>query len=116
MLTDVIKSYYEDVEVMNMNWFKRHLNWTMAIGWLLSLPVGIIISLFIFRSIAITSGQAVLAGFSGIITGTIAYLSILICLFLVGFWGCKEKKQNNWWSLLCFTGIGCIYLLFLSKK
>jgi len=99
-----------------MNWFERHLNWTMVLAWLGTLPVafiaGFIIAMVMVSADPYVSEEA-LDG-AGFVTGVIIALVILIPSW---GWVLKKKNRSLWWLLLgLFVPLGWIVLLCLENR
>ena len=99
-----------------MNWFKRHINWSMGIGWLLSFPAALAGYLLFSCSIAVMLGMPYLRTMSGLVLSGAGYTVFIASIILVSLWGCRQKGQSGWWVLVALTGVGCIYLLCLENK
>jgi hypothetical protein len=96
-----------------MNWFQRHLNYTVVLSWLASELLFVILLAF---------GAFVLDPF--IEPGGIAdYLSVALVLILcialpllVSGWALRRKKRSLWWLLILFVPFGWIVFLCLENK
>lgn len=77
-----------------MNWFKRHLNITLVLSWLIALIVAFIYHLPFGSPYAL--------------------FFIVIFVFVVEFWYLKQKRRPLWYVILNFLPvIGWIWMLFL---
>ena len=86
-----------------MNWFKRHLNWTLLIASTLIPLIMLLLAYFVNESLGST--------FPKIIGWT---LSIL--LLVIYGWVLRQKKRSLWWLLLWWYPIGCFIYIGLSNK
>ena len=89
----------------NLNWFERHLNWTMILAWLAtSIPGGIGYAV----SLATDSMGPV------VVTGLIAGLAMLI----VWGWALRKRNRSLLWLLLCLfiPPFGLLIFFYLDKK
>jgi hypothetical protein len=88
-----------------MNWFKRHLNWTFFIAWLVG------IALYLAFILSITSLE-------GLELFILSYSLFIIWLLLVGGWFLRQKGRSLWFLLLLpfLREIGVIIFLCLENK
>lgn len=86
-----------------MNWFKKHLNWT--------------IFLFLVLSIIILVVVVLVTGYE---EDNIAYLIVLLLLFVASFfvngWILVQKNRNLWWLALNWLNFGWIIYMILENK
>ena len=88
---------------MKMNWFQRHLNWTMVLGYLLIYAVSCLVAGIILVVDYSVSDEA--AGTAGNTIGFITFLPIATWVF-------KQKGRSLWWLLLSWSG----WVIFLDNK
>jgi hypothetical protein len=86
-----------------MNWFEKHLNWTLWIT-TISLPL---IALFVGYFV----GNSLGAYFPKIVG-----LIITILALLIYGWVLRKKKRSLLWLLLFWWPIGCIVYSALTNK
>lgn len=75
-----------------MNWFQRHLNWTMiltALAWY------------------------ILAGIEG--SGIGWLIGLVVCFPIYG-WILSQKRRSLWWLLILFVPFGWIVFLCLENR
>ena len=77
-----------------MNWFKRHLNITLVLSWIIAF---------------------IIAFLTGLPFGNPTVLIFLVIfIFIVEFWYLKQKNKPLWYVILNFLPvIGWIWMLFL---
>lgn len=95
-----------------MNWFQRHLNWTVVLGFLglflLNMLLGFIFGLTFYDlpENALEGAGAVIGFLTTIIGGSI----------IVG-WMLRQKHRSLWWLLLWwFVPFGWIFVLTLQNR
>ena len=91
-----------------MNWFRRHLNWTMVLAILAQFPIGYIVGSFI---------QVVNPYVSTGIYYALVYLVTLAWLFVIAGWVLKEKRRSLWnllWLIVPYVGL--IVFLCLENR
>jgi len=114
-----------------MNWFERHLNWSLFLGVIL-LPtlVAVILSGIFFAMyhsevlniISSGGGESEIQAYMLTVAFPFAILYILVELasivfiFLVTWWYVGQKARNKWLLLLLFVPFGFIILLLLKNK
>ena len=114
-----------------MNWFQRHLNWSLFLGVIL-LPtlVAVILSGIFFAMyhsevlniISSGGGESEIQAYMLTVAFPFAILYILVELasivfiFLVTWWYVGQKARNKWLLLLLFVPFGFIILLLLENK
>ena len=74
-----------------MNWFERHLNWTMVLAWLSTYPIAFLVGSIVVGIDPYISGDAVWG---------IAVIISLIVTIAVGQWVLKKKNRSMWWLLI----------------
>ena len=84
------------------NWFMRHPNWTIFLGWLLGGLLALFLSL---SSGPLTAETRQVAGAFGAI----------VFLAVTG-WGLWAKGRNLAWILLSFVPFGWLFILALENK
>ena len=80
-----------EAPLKEMNWFERHLNWTMVLAWLSTYPIA-----FLMGSIAVGIDPYI----SGDAVWGIAVIISLIVTIAVGQWVLKKKNRSMWWLLI----------------
>ena len=91
-----------------MNWFERHLNWTMVFGLLGTYVAGFMVGAVIYSVDPYVSDGAMY------IIGFIVSLAILIPVW---GWALRRKSRSLWWLLMgLFVPFGFIVLLCLDNK
>ncbi|MCX6001524.1 MAG: hypothetical protein NTY79_03190 [Chloroflexi bacterium] len=83
-----------------MGWFKRHLNWTWGISFLLWFCLLLIQAIVPFRGILL------------LITGTIDSFILFPAWIVASVWVLKKKGRSLWWLILTIYGSP----LWLSNK
>jgi uncharacterized membrane protein YeaQ/YmgE (transglycosylase-associated protein family) len=90
-----------------VNWFERHLNWTLILSWIICIPIyGALGSVVVYR---IEPGGGVVSGIVGV---------IFLGLFLwTAVWVVKQKNQSLLWLFILILPIlGVILLLVLDNR
>ena len=90
-----------------MNWFERHLNWTLVLSWIFCMPIfSVFGSVFIY---GIEPGGRVITPIVGV---------IFLGLFLwTAVWVVKQKNQSLLWLFFLILPIfGVIILLLLDNR
>jgi tetratricopeptide (TPR) repeat protein len=77
-----------------MNWFERHLNWTMVLAWLSTYVIS-----FILASLLILIDPYMLDD----IFFTIIVIANLAVVIAVGQWVLRKKNRSLAWLLICWT-------------
>jgi uncharacterized membrane protein YhaH (DUF805 family) len=92
-----------------MNWFQRHINGTMMMGWVLAwIIIFIAIYFYVMGAMFMKIQPNVMAPFIQVFP---------ICSLAVSIWGCKAKGRSGWYSLtILIPLIGWIILLVLKNK
>jgi uncharacterized membrane protein YfcA len=92
-----------------VNWFQKHLHWTLTIFFALSMAISAIIgSQYGFLNYNYESGIDMM------LVGTVIHYAIN---FPVTYWVLRQKEQNVAWSLLVILNpIGFIVALLLTNK
>ena len=97
------------------NWFKRHLNWTSVLSFIVYYPicflVGFILGIIIYTSDPYISEEAI-EGISYLFTFIIA----LAWLVPIHGWILKQKKRRLWWLLILLVPFGWIVFLCLENR
>lgn len=98
-----------------MNWFERHLNWTVVLSWVAQYPLafvlGTLVTLFLY-SVSPNMAEETVAG----VAAVIAVIGDLTALFLVGAWALKKKARSLWNLLLLILPFGFIIFLSLENR
>jgi len=87
----------------HVNWFERHLNWTMVLAWVGACVIAVIVALPIALINSYMSEEA-LYGIEIIIN--------LIVILPVAVWVLRKKNRSMWWLLIS----GSPFFLLLSNK
>lgn len=90
-----------------MNWFKRHLNWTVILAVVASALVAFVIGLFLVLTDPYITDEA-LEGWG--------YLIGLVVVLPVAGWALKKKNRRLWWLLVLFVPFGWIVFLCLGNR
>ena len=91
-----------------MNWFQRHLNWTMVFAILAQLPIGYIVGLL---TVLVNPYVSTAVHYA------IVYLITIAWVFVIGGWVLSEKNRSLWnllWLIVPY--IGLIVFLCLENK
>ncbi|MFC2050951.1 hypothetical protein ACFLTN_07250 [Chloroflexota bacterium] len=115
-----------------MNWFQRHLNWSLFLGTIfLPFVVGLIFFAIFFAVFASGFSSMAAAGVEDpeIIMGNmlnaalpfyIIYLFVGLALtvfaFVVTWWYLGQKARSKWFMLLLFAPLGFVFLLLLENQ
>lgn len=86
-----------------MNWFERHLNWTMVLGWVGAWVIAFIVGFLIALADHYVSEDALDA---------IGFVIVLVVSLAVGHWVLRKKNRSMWWLLIS----GSPFFLLLSNK
>ena len=102
--------------LQKMNWFQRHLNWTVVLAWLLAFVVSFIVGLGVFFAIAVAYPYISYETLEGA-----SYLAALVAglAVLLPTWGwvLKRKNRSLWWLLLVFlVPFGWIAMFALENR
>ncbi len=107
-----------------MNWFKRHLNWTLGLGIL----IGFILATG--GSVKALAESVIFLSFSGFVASLLTGLSsgnrgaldliftvigLAICI-PISIWVLKQKHRTSWWVLMVFVPWGFIVLPCLGNR
>jgi len=89
-----------------MDWFKKHLSWTLGIS------NGLATALLIILIFVIEQAN------SELVTILISFLNLFIvaCWWIVSTWVLVQKKRSLAWLLLLLVPMGWIVLLFLKNQ
>jgi tetratricopeptide (TPR) repeat protein len=91
-----------------MNWFERHLNWTMVLG-IVGAYLVFFIAVFTIALFDLSVSEVALS-----VIGLIITLAILIPVW---GWALRKKNRSLWWLLLgLFVPFGFIVLFCLGNK
>jgi len=99
-----------------MNWFERHLNWTMVLGLVggygISVGVAFIVGIVMVSANPYVSDAALED--AGYVVGIVV---TLVVVGLVWGWALRKKNRSLWWLLLgMFVPFGFIVLLCLENR
>jgi len=96
------------VSLQEMSWFRRHLNWTVLLGFLAACGVAFVVGFVMVVADPSVSDEA-LEG-AGVVTG-------LPVLALVWGWVLRRKNRSLWWLLLAlFVPFGWIAMFALENR
>lgn len=107
-----------------MNWFEKHLNWTMGIGILLCI---IVIAIYdakqVLETIIFISFTGLASSiFSNFFAGRIDIIGLLftvvglaLCI-AVSIWVLKQKHRTLWWALIIFVPLGWVFIPRLENR
>jgi hypothetical protein len=90
-----------------VNWFERHLNWTLIISWIICMPIyGALGSVVVYD----------IEPSGGVVSGIISV--IFLGLFLwTAVWVVKQRNQSLLWlSILILPILGVILLMVLDNN
>jgi hypothetical protein len=122
-----------------MNWFERHLNWTIILGFWAQCLIIIMIGSFIHgeQPVYISISEIVVEYILGIwalgifipvlIAAPLAamefayymvyFLAPIALFFFICGWVLSQKKRRLWWLLLpCFIPLSWVVFLFLKNR
>ncbi len=95
-----------------MNWFNKHLNWTVVLSWLTSY--------FIFLALLAIFSTGIepyvtdeLAANGLVLIYSISF--VLLPVFVAG-WALKKKSRNLWWLLILYVPFGALFFLTLENR
>jgi hypothetical protein len=97
-----------------MNWFEKHLNWTLILVYICIYPVLFILGLctgYILAIIGITITDDILNTIE-----IVSYIITFIWLVSGTVWYINEKCRSLWWGVLMFIPLGLIWLLLLKNN
>jgi fructose-specific phosphotransferase system IIC component len=94
-----------------MNWFERHLNWTLILGTIGSLLAAFIAS-FIVGIIFYNLPDKDVEGIATLINIPIISIGTIITIV----WVLRHKNRSLWWLLMAFVPFGYIVWLCLKNK
>jgi hypothetical protein len=86
-----------------MNWFEKHLNWTLWIATIVLPLIVLFIGYFVGNSL-------------GTYFPKIVGLILTILILLIYGWVLRKKNRSLWWLLLFWWPIGCIIYTELTNK
>jgi len=86
-----------------MNWFERHLNWTMVLAWVGASVIAFAVALLILTANPYVSEDELSA---------IGFIIALVVSLAVGYWVLRKKNRSMWWLLIS----GSPFFLLLSNK
>jgi len=98
-----------------MNWFERHLNWTVVFVLVALYPIDFVIgflgALFLYAIDPYMADETAEA-----IVMTVALILNFVLMFLVGTWALKKKARNLWNLLWLIVPFGIIVFLCLENQ
>lgn len=94
-----------------MSWLKRHLNWSLLFGWLLTYPI-LIAEVFLIGLIFSSSTWEEMEP----IFWLVAIPTSLIWVLVVQGWYLRQKGRSLWNLLLGFIPFGGLIILCLPNK
>jgi len=86
-----------------MNWFERHLNWTMVLAWVGASVIAFAVALLILAADPYVSEDELSA---------IGFVIVLVVSLAVGRWVLRKKNRSMWWLLISCSA----FFLLLSNK
>ena len=86
-----------------INWFERHLNWTMVLAWVSMYVIAVIAGLLL----AITNSYISEDALQGI-----GFVIGLMITLPPGYWVLKKKNRSMWWLLIA----GSPFFLLLQNR
>ncbi len=90
-----------------MNWFRRHLNWTIVLVWVASFPISYVVGTIIqFINPYISTGTYYVIGYT--ING--------LWLLGIGGWVLRKKNRSLWNLLWLIIPLGWIVFLLLENR
>ena len=105
-----------------MTWFKKHLNWTAAIGvilWIIILAIYDIkyateagLTVFIFPLISLFADGFTVVDIVGLL---FTIIGLAICI-PISIWVLKKKHRPLWWVMIIFLSIGWIFFPLLGNR
>jgi biopolymer transport protein ExbB/TolQ len=99
-----------------MNWFQRHLHWTVVFAWLAPYLVllGTSVALWTMYDGSETSVEAALI--RGLLPAFVQ-LATTLCALCVALWVLTRKNRSYWWMLFpLFVPFGFIAVLALENR
>ncbi len=95
-----------------MNWFERHLNWTVILATGASSVLAFVLAFvfgFLFWNLPTEELEA-----GGFAIGLIVYVPVVT---VVLGWALRQKKRRLWWIFLWwFVPFGCLFVLTLANR
>jgi hypothetical protein len=98
-----------------MNWFERHLNWTVFLVVVALYPLDFILG-FIIGLLLYSIDPYMAAETMGVVVFAIAFIVNLALLFLVGAWALKKKARSLWNLLWFIVPFGLIVFLCIENR
>ena len=98
-----------------LNWFQRHLNWTMVFSWLFAPPVGLLCGLLVGLALE----------FSNLVeTSEYLFTTLILPMLVIGAglitwvtgWAIKKKGASLWNLIWLVVPFGFIPLLQLENR
>ena len=93
-----------------MNWFKRHLNWTIAFAWIAPCFV-----LFALGVAVETLPREACVGYVVGFGGPLLFLVVGLLGLWVSLWVLGQKNRSAWWMLFLWLPFGFVVLLALDN-
>jgi len=94
-------------EEVTLNWFQRHLGWTIVLTWFALRLGGVIVIV----SLGPTMTPEAASAFNGF-----SYLVGIVVGSIVCGWVLRQKKRSLWWLLLIPVPFGWWVFLLLENK
>lgn len=95
----------EDIASRNLSWFERHLDGTIALGWVTCFIVVFAVRMIVSSNVS----YGVWIGLSAIISAAI--------LIPVWVWALRKKNRSLWWLLLgVFVPFGWVVFIVLEDR
>lgn len=94
-----------------MNWLRRHLNWTLALTWIICLPVGVFcVNLFRFAILSTLTASGI-----SIILGIVAFTCGVLILWTT-IWVIRQKGRSLLHLFWLLLPLGFIAILVLENR
>ena len=82
-----------------MNWFKRHLNWTLVLSWIAPYIIFLSAMYVLHLAESFVPGEAVA------IIAPLLYIACSVIPLLTGIFVLKQKGQSLWWLLFIIAAL-----------
>ena len=100
-----------------MDWFRRHLNWTIALAWIapyFAMTVSFTALGAVFERSALSpeaAGRVAATGWG------VAFVATGLLALWVSLWALRHKNRSAWWMLFpMFVPLGFIVLFMLGNR
>ena len=94
-----------------MNWFRKHLNWTLVLTWVIFLPAGVL-SAHLFRYSILSPTTS--SGFP-VMLGAVAVVSVVV-IWVATIWVIRQKGRSLLHLFWLLLPLGFIAILVLKNK